>query len=114
MTGKNRRFRASGWFSGMMAMAVFVWSAAALAQTPAAEAPADAPPPAAPPPAAVPETLPPPPPPAVAEAKPPTATEAMPATRPEALPPIDVGAWLRVSGLFQNGSDKKKVDDFSM
>jgi len=101
----------------MVATTVFVWSAAALAQTPpAAEAPADAPPPAAPPPpAAVPETMPPPPPVPVAEAaKPPTASEAMPATRPEALPPIDVGAWLRVSGLFQNGSDTKKVNDFSM
>jgi len=38
----------------------------------------------------------------------------MPATRPDALPPIDVGAWLRVSGLFQNGTDKKKINDFSM
>ena len=114
MTGKNRRFRASGWLFGMVATTMFAWSAAALAQT--ADAPADAPPPAPPPPAAVPEMTPPPPlppPPPVAEAaKPPTATEAMPATRPEALPPIDVGAWLRVGGLFQNGSDPKKINDF--
>jgi len=60
----------------------------------------------------VPETLPPPPPPVAEAAKPPTASEAMPATRPDVLPPIDVGAWLRVGGLFQNASDPKKVNDF--
>ena len=47
---------------------------------------------------AVPPATPPPPP---ADAKPPTATEAMPATRPDVLPPIDVGAWTRVGGIFQ-------------
>jgi hypothetical protein len=86
---------------------------------------ADAPPPAAPavPPAA-PDAAPPPPavvvpppatpPSAVAtEVKPPTATEAMPATRPDVLPPIDVGAWVRASGLFQ-GSDPSKVNDWHM
>ncbi len=37
----------------------------------------------------------------------------MPATRPDVLPPIDVGAWLRVSSLFQ-GSDTKKINDWQM
>ena len=83
------------------------WAPPASAQTPA---PADAPPMAAPPPAA-----PPPTPPAVqTETKPPTATESMPATRPEALPPISVGAWTRVSGIFQNATDPKKVNDWHM
>jgi hypothetical protein len=55
-----------------------------------------------------------PPPPAVEAAKPPTAAEAMPASRPEALPPIDVGAWARVGGVFQGASDKSKINDFHM
>jgi hypothetical protein len=37
----------------------------------------------------------------------------MPATRPDALPPIDVGAWLRVGGMFQ-GSDTTKLNDWRM
>ena len=71
--------------------------------------------------------MPPPPPPAVVivpppatppsavatEAKPPTAAEAMPATRPDVLPPIDVGAWVRASSLFQ-GSDASKINDWHM
>jgi hypothetical protein len=60
------------------------------------------PPPAAPPPAVITET------------KPPTATETMAATRPDVLPPIDVGAWTRVSGLFQGASDQKKLNDWRM
>jgi hypothetical protein len=64
------------------------------------------PPPAAPPPAVA--TTPPP------AATPPTAADAMPATRPDALPPIDVGAWLRVSSKFQKGDDKKSLADWSM
>jgi len=47
------------------------------------------------------------------EAKPPTNTETMAATRPEVLPPIDVGAWLRVGGIFQ-GKDQSKINDFHM
>ena len=90
----------------------------AFAQTPAAE-PAPA---AAAAPAPVPATPPPPPPPPVVaapaavavEAKPPTATESMAATRPDVLPPIDVGAWTRVGGVFQGAKDKKKLDDFHM
>jgi hypothetical protein len=64
------------------------------------------PPPAAPPPAVA--TTPPPTP------TPPTAAEAMPATRPDVLPPIDVGAWLRVSGKFQKPTDPKSIGDWSM
>ena len=84
--------------------------------TPAGTMMAPAPPPAAapmPPPAV-------PPPPAAAppsavetEAKPPTATETMAATRPEVLPPIDVGAWTRVGGIFQ-GSNPSKINDWHM
>lgn len=37
----------------------------------------------------------------------------MPASRPEVLPPIDVGAWTRVGGVFQ-GSDPSKVNDWHM
>jgi hypothetical protein len=47
------------------------------------------------------------------EAKPPTSTETMAATRPDVLPPIDVGAWTRVSGIFQ-GSDPSKINDWHM
>jgi hypothetical protein len=47
------------------------------------------------------------------EAKPPTATEAMPATRPDVLPPIDVGAWVRASSIFQ-GADASKINDWHM
>ena len=53
------------------------------------------------------------PPPPPADVKPPTATEAMPATRPDVLPPIDVGAWVRASGLFQ-GSNPSKINDWHM
>lgn len=78
---------------------------------PAADmAPMGAPPAAMPPPAMVAPV-----PSAVAvEAKPPTATESMPASRPDVLPPIDVGAWTRIGGVFQNGSDGSKMDDFHM
>jgi hypothetical protein len=68
---------------------------------------ADAPPPAPPPPPAAPPSA------VEAEKKPPTATEAMPATRPDVLPPIDVGAWSRVGGVFQ-GTDPSKVNDWHM
>jgi hypothetical protein len=81
-------------------------------------APADAPPPAAPPPTiaqadAPPPAPSPPPPPITPAPPPPTASEAMPATRPEKLPPIQVGAWTRVGGVFQ-GSDPSNVDDWHM
>lgn len=64
------------------------------------------PPPAAPTPA----------PPSAIEAapKPPTATETMPATRPDALPPIDVGAWVRASSLFQSTTNPSKINDWGM
>jgi hypothetical protein len=52
----------------------------------------------------------PPPSAAVPEAKPP---EPMPAPPPEVLPPIDVGAWVRASGIFQ-GSDPSKINDWHM
>ncbi len=95
-----------------LSLALALWAAPALAQTPEAAAPPAAPPAApvaAPPPAAV------PPPPIVAtEVKPPTAAEAMPASRPDVLPPIDVGAWARVGGTFQGSSDPKKLNDWSM
>jgi len=42
-----------------------------------------------------------------------TDTDAMAATRADKLPPIDVGAWTRVSGRFQ-GDNPKKLNDFSM
>jgi hypothetical protein len=64
-------------------------------------APPPPPPPAAPPPAVITET------------KPPTASETMAATRPDVLPPIDVGAWTRVSGIFQ-GTDQSKINDWHM
>jgi hypothetical protein len=92
-----------------------LWAAPALADPP----PAEATPPMAPatPPPAPPVVEPPVAAPASAvatEAKPPTATETMPATRPEVLPPIDVGAWTRVGGIFQNGTDPSKVNDWHM
>ena len=66
------------------------------------------------PPATPPAAPPPAPASAVAtEAKPPTAAEAMPATRPDVLPPIDVGAWTRVGGVFQ-GSNPSKLNDWHM
>lgn len=37
----------------------------------------------------------------------------MPATRPEKLPPISVGAWTRVGGLFQ-GSNPSQLGDWRM
>jgi hypothetical protein len=66
-----------------------------------------------------PATPPPAPPPAVpapavkTEVKPPTDTDAMAATRPDVLPPIDVGAWTRVGGIFQ-GSNPSKMNDWHM
>jgi len=100
-----------------LALVLLVPSAVAFAQTdapppPAMDAPPpamEAPPPAAPPPAPAPMAAP-----SAVEAtpKPPTNTETMAATRPDVLPPIDVGAWLRVSGAFQNANDPKKVNDF--
>src|SRR4051794_9687287 len=65
----------------------------------AAVAPAETPPPPPPPPAPMPAALPPPP---VV-----TDTDAMAATRADKLPPIDVGAWTRVSGRFQGDNPKK-------
>jgi hypothetical protein len=74
---------------------------------------AEAAPPAPPPPA--PPTPPPAttPPPAVATT-PPIASETMPASREEKLPPITVGAWTRVGGMFQSGSDPASVGDWRM
>jgi hypothetical protein len=96
-------------------LALALWAAPALAQAPAEGVAAPPPPPPAPPVVVV---VPPPPvapPPAVAtEAKPPTSAEAMPASRPEVLPPIDVGAWSRVGGVFQGGTDHSKVNDWHM
>jgi hypothetical protein len=77
----------------------------------AAEAPPPPPPAAPPPAAAVPPVVEATPPPAPT---PPTATEAMPATRPEALPPIDVGACIRASSLFQSATDPSTVNDWGM
>ena len=97
-----------------LALVLAAWASPALAQTPPEGAPPAAPP-APPPPEAMP-TPPPPaaPPPAVAtEAKPPTSADAMPASRPEVLPPIDVGAWTRVGGVFQGG-DPSKLNDWHM
>ncbi|HEX2659656.1 MAG TPA: hypothetical protein VHU40_15335 [Polyangia bacterium] len=97
-------------------MASVAWSNVAHAEEPpAAAAPmADAPPALPPPPA----ELPPPPPPVTpaieAAAKPPTATESMAATRPDVLPPIDVGAWGRIGGVFQKKSDPKSLGDWHM
>jgi hypothetical protein len=101
-------------FTTVIASAVGAGSARAQTPPPPAEAappppPAPMPMPAAtPPPPAPPPPMAPPP-----DAKPPTATEAMPATRPDVLPPIDVGAWLRVGGIFQ-GTDPSKVNDWHM
>jgi hypothetical protein len=94
---------------------------AGTARAQAAPPPADVPPPppaapvAAPPPPVVVAPVPDGTPPSTVatEAKPPTASEAMPATRPEVLPPIDVGAWVRASGIFQ-GSDPSKLNDWHM
>jgi hypothetical protein len=94
------------------ALGTLLWAVPALADPPPAEpapAPATAPvaEPATPPPAV--------PAPAVkTEAKPPTDTDAMAATRPDVLPPIDVGAWTRVSGIFQGNKDPSKMNDFHM
>jgi len=65
-----------------------------------ADAPPPPPPPAPPPPpVVVAPAPPPPPPPAPAEAK---------------LPPISVGAWTRVGGIFQSATDPAKLDDWHM
>jgi hypothetical protein len=77
--------------------------AAAPADAPAttlaqADAPPPAPPPPPPPPVVVAPTPPPPPPPAPAEVK---------------LPPISVGAWTRVGGIFQ-GSNPSQLNDWRM
>jgi hypothetical protein len=105
-----------------LTLAAGLRAAPALAQAAPAEAPAtttpaegtaDAPP-------SVPSAVPSPPPPAGAPSaveaspKPPTSAEAMPATRPDVLPPIDVGAWTRVGGIFQSGNDLKKLNDWHM
>jgi hypothetical protein len=37
----------------------------------------------------------------------------MPASRPDVLPPIDVGAWVRASSLFQ-GQNTSKINDWHM
>jgi hypothetical protein len=96
------------------ALGTLLWAIPALADPPPPTDPG-----AAPPPAVAPATPPPPPaaapPAAVAtETKPPTATETMAATRPDVLPPIDVGAWTRVGGIFQNGTDPSKMNDWHM
>jgi hypothetical protein len=96
------------------ALGALLWAVPALAETPPADATPAVPatPPAAPP-AAV-ETPPPAPPAVVAPAKT-TDTEAMAATRPDVLPPIDVGAWSRVSSIFQgHGQDINKLNDWHM
>jgi hypothetical protein len=38
----------------------------------------------------------------------------MPATRPEKLPAIEVGAWVRTSGMIQGGNDQSKLNDWHM
>jgi hypothetical protein len=87
--------------------------------------PAAAPPPATPPPpppeaVAPPPPMPPPPPPPstgvepAQSATPPIASDAMPATRKEELPPIDVGAWVRVGGRVQGGTNPKDLDGVGM
>ncbi|MBC8132162.1 MAG: hypothetical protein H7X95_04210 [Deltaproteobacteria bacterium] len=73
-------------------------------------APMDPPPAVAPPVAPVPSA-------AEAAPKPPTAVESMPASRPDVLPPIQVGAWTRVSGAFQQGTpggDQSEMNDWKM
>jgi len=119
---RSSRARGTSIFGSAGLALVTLFAGAGSARAEGTEAPAgtlaqvDAPPPApAPPPPA------PPPPPVVAppsaveaEKKPPTASEAMPATRPDVLPPIDVGAWTRVGGVFQSGTDPKKLDDWHM
>jgi hypothetical protein len=94
------------------ALGALLWAVPALAQAPADAPPAvPATPPAdVPPPAAAPAPVPAP---VVAPAKT-TDTDAMAATRPDVLPPIDVGAWGRIGGIFQNGSNPKKMNDWHM
>jgi len=100
----------------LMTMTGAAWAQATPADVPPVPPPPPAaemappPPPVPPPAAAMPPAVEATPPPAPT---PPTASDAMPATRPEALPPIDVGAWLRVSGKFQ-GTDVSKVNDWHM
>jgi hypothetical protein len=94
-------------------MGTALWALPALADPPATDA-AAAPPPAAAAPAM--ETPPPAPPPPAVVAPPPKAvtdTDAMAATRPDVLPPIDVGAWSRVGGVFQ-GKNPSKMNDWHM
>jgi hypothetical protein len=38
----------------------------------------------------------------------------MPASRPDVLPPIDVGAWVRASSVFQSATDPKSLGDWHM
>jgi hypothetical protein len=111
MTDRTVRARCSFFVKGTM-VAAALWALPAAAQAPVPEAP----PPAAPPPVVVPViVVPPTPPPAVqTEVKPPTAAEAMPATRPDVLPPISVGAWGRVSSIFQGANDPSKMNDWHM
>jgi hypothetical protein len=116
MIRRTGEARFSTWSKGLVALALMMsaWSAPALAQAPADAAAAPPPPPA---PAAPPVPTPPPPaavPPPAEPAKPPTAAEAMPASRPDVLPPIDVGAWSRVGGVFQSATDPKKLNDWHM
>ena len=121
MTDTRRtRLAVGAWAVGMLSTMSLAWSGSANAQEP----PPPAPPPApgtelaAPPPPMMPppDPVPPPATPSAVEAapKPPTATETMAATRPDALPPIDVGAWTRVGGIFQNAYDPKKLNDFHL
>ena len=102
------------------AFAPQVWAQAEAAPPPAAP-PMVAAPPATPstgvsnppPPSEIPPAAPATPSAVEASPKPPTAAEAMPATRPDALPPIDVGAWIRASGIFQ-GQNTSKINDWHM
>ena len=93
-------------------MALALWAAPLSAQAQDSAAPPPPPPPP-PPPAAAPPPMAAPPAAVATEAKPPTSAEAMPASRPEVLPPIDVGAWTRIGGIFQ-GTDPSKVNDWHM
>jgi len=121
-TAKRNGWTALGSAIGSAGLALVIVSASAgSARAEGSEAPAaapaeaptttlaqaDAPPPAPPPPPPV-VVAPTPPPP------PPTASETMPATRPEKLPPISVGAWTRVGGMFNNPNNPSQLNDWQM
>ena len=116
----STKSRLCGWALGLTLSTGAVGASIAQAQTPAPAAPAAVPmaaAPEAPPPGAPPVIAPPPVivvPVAPPVEKPVTSAEAMPAARPEVLPPIDVGAWTRVGGVFQKASDPSSLGDFHM